>query len=119
MELFTGHHLKLPIARPSIYPMPKTLLHRIIEQAASALAYMHDNGWVHRDVKPENILFNKSGEVRVIDYALARKISTGSPQNVRGQDSSAGNQDLYFARADPLRVADARGRYLQLRNHLL
>ena len=34
-------------------------------------------GWVHRDVKPENILFNKSGEVRVIDYALARRMATG------------------------------------------
>jgi serine/threonine protein kinase len=77
MELFTGLHLKLPIARPSIYPMPKKLLHRIIEQAGSALAYMHDHGWVHRDVKPENILFNRSGEVRVIDYALARKLATG------------------------------------------
>ena len=77
MELFTGYHLKMPIARPSIYPMPKTLLHRIIEQSGQALAYMHDRGWTHRDVKPENILFNKSGEVRVIDYALARKISTG------------------------------------------
>jgi serine/threonine protein kinase len=77
MELFTGLHLKLPIARPSIYPMPKRLLHRIVEQSASALAYMHDHGWAHRDVKPENILFNKSGEVRVIDYALARRITTG------------------------------------------
>ena len=77
MELFTGHHLKMPIARPSIYKMPKKHLHRIIEQAASALAYMHDKGWVHRDVKPENILYNKSGEVRVIDYALARRIAAG------------------------------------------
>jgi eukaryotic-like serine/threonine-protein kinase len=77
MELFTGLHLKLPIARPSIYPLPKTLLHRIIEQSASALAYMHDSGWVHRDVKPENILFNRSGEVRVIDYALSRRIASG------------------------------------------
>ena len=108
MELFTGHHLKMPIARPSIYPMPKTHLHRIIEQAASALAYMHDSGWVHRDVKPENILYNKSGEVRVIDYALARKVATGFLQDVRGQDSAAGNQDVHVARTDPLRVADAR-----------
>jgi serine/threonine protein kinase len=77
MELFTGHHLKLSIARPSIYPLPKAQLHRIIEQAASALGFMHDKGWVHRDVKPENILFSKSGEVRVIDYALAKRIATG------------------------------------------
>jgi serine/threonine protein kinase len=77
MELFGGHHLKLSIARPKLYPMPKTLLHRIVEQAGSALAYMHSKGWVHRDVKPENILFNKSGEVRVIDYALARRVAGG------------------------------------------
>jgi serine/threonine protein kinase len=77
MELFTGHHLKLSIARPSVYPMPKAKLHRIIEQAAAGLAYMHEKGWVHRDVKPENILFNKSGEVRVIDYALARRVASG------------------------------------------
>jgi serine/threonine protein kinase len=77
MELFTGYHLKMPIARPSIYPMPKRLLHRIIEQAGLGIAYMHDKGWIHRDVKPENIIFNKSGEVRVIDYALAKKMATG------------------------------------------
>jgi serine/threonine protein kinase len=38
---------------------------------------MHDKGWIHRDVNPENIMFNKSGEVRVIDYALARRPATG------------------------------------------
>jgi serine/threonine protein kinase len=73
MDLFPAFHLKLPIARPSVYPMPVRQLHRIIEQAASALEHMHEKGWVHRDVKPENILVNKTGEVRVIDYALAMR----------------------------------------------
>jgi serine/threonine protein kinase len=77
MDLFPSYHLKLPIARPSVYPMPIAQLHRIMEQAAAGLAYMHDKGWVHRDVKPENILVNKSGEVRVIDYALALKPYSG------------------------------------------
>ena len=85
MELFTGHHLKMPIARPSIYPMPRKNLHRIIEQAGSALAYMHDRGWVHRDVKPENILYNKSGEVRVIDCALARRVAVGFMKMFEGR----------------------------------
>ena len=73
MDHFAGYHLKLPIARPSVYPMPKTQLHRIMEQAALGLAYMHEEGWTHRDVKPENILANRSGEARVIDYALAMR----------------------------------------------
>ena len=85
MELFTGYHLKMPIARPSIYPMPKKNLHRIIQQAGSALAYMHDRGWVHRDVKPENILYNKAGEVRVIDYALARRQAIGLMKMFEGK----------------------------------
>ncbi len=77
MDFFPGYHLKLPIARPSVYPLPKTQLHRILEQAAAAIAYMHDKGWTHRDVKPENILANKSGEARVIDYALAMRPFSG------------------------------------------
>ena len=44
MELFSGHHMKLSIARPSLYPLPKTQLHRIVEQAAPALSYMHEQG---------------------------------------------------------------------------
>lgn len=77
MDYFPSIHLKLPIARPSVYPMPKAQLHRIIRQSASALAYMHDQGWIHRDVKPENILANKSGEVRVIDYTIAMRPRSG------------------------------------------
>ena len=99
--------------------MPKTLLHRIIEQAAGALSYMHDKGWVHRDVKPENILFNKSGEVRVIDYALAKKVAGGFSQALQRQGRPRRDADVYLARADPLRAAVAVGRYLQLRDHLL
>lgn len=112
MDLFPSYHLKLPIARPSVYPMPVAQLHRIMEQAASALAYMHDRQWVHRDIKPENILVNKSGEVKLIDYALAMKPFTGlkkmfkskapiqgtrtymSPEQIRGE-SPAPTADIY------------------------
>ena len=74
MDLFPAYHLKLPIARPSVYPMPVKHLHRIMSDVASALAYTHSKGWIHRDIKPENILVSKGGgETRLIDYALAMR----------------------------------------------
>jgi len=73
MDFFPGHQLKIAIAKPNDYPNVKRQLHRIITQSAQALAYMHEQGWVHRDVKPENIMVNKTGEVRVIDYTLTKR----------------------------------------------
>ena len=44
---------------------------KVMECVSQALAHMHEKGWVHRDVKPDNILINKSSEVRLIDFSLA------------------------------------------------
>ena len=40
---------------------------KIFKQAATGLAYMNASGWIHRDVKPDNILVNGLGEVRIIE----------------------------------------------------
>jgi len=77
MDYFSGFQLRLALHRPKDFPVLKTNMHKIITQAASGLAYMHDRGWVHRDVKPENIMCNKTGEVRVIDYTLTRRPVSG------------------------------------------
>lgn len=42
-------------------------------QAADGLAYFHDMGYVHRDVKPQNTLIGSDGVVKIIDFALAEK----------------------------------------------
>ncbi len=75
MDLFPSDHLRLILVKRPDWLRPR--LHRILEQTFSALAYLHDHGWVHRDIKPENIIVNKTAEVRLIDYALAKKIPTG------------------------------------------
>ncbi len=49
----------------------------IVERAAEGLAYFHQKGWVHRDVKPDNFLVNLEGEVKLIDFALAVRRKTG------------------------------------------
>jgi eukaryotic-like serine/threonine-protein kinase len=85
MDLFPSMHMKMPIARPQLYPMPVAQLHRIVEQSAAALAYMHEKGWIHRDVKPENILANRTGEVRVVDFALSMRPFGGLKKLFRGK----------------------------------
>jgi serine/threonine protein kinase len=110
MEYFPSEHLRLLLNKKADWVRSK--LHRIIEQSTSALTYMHDHGWVHRDIKPENILVNKTAEVRVIDYALAKKVPAGlsrllgskppcegthtymSPEQIR-RDPPAVTSDIY------------------------
>ncbi|MHB8864421.1 MAG: serine/threonine protein kinase [Pirellulaceae bacterium] len=49
----------------------------IITNAAQGLQYLHEQGWVHRDIKPDNFLVAEDGHVKLIDFALAHRIKTG------------------------------------------
>src|SRR5262245_42746235 len=52
------------------FPVPKLV--QIFERIASALVHMHRRSVCHSDLKPNNILLSKAGEVKIIDYGLAR-----------------------------------------------
>jgi eukaryotic-like serine/threonine-protein kinase len=73
MEYFPGGNLEVRLQLKQ--DLIKENAHWIIEQAATGLAFMHAKGWVHRDVKPANILCNSSAEVKIIDFALAKRIT--------------------------------------------
>jgi eukaryotic-like serine/threonine-protein kinase len=53
------------------------LLPKIVDQATEALAFFGSRGWVHRDIKPDNFLVSESGDVKLIDFSLARKAKRG------------------------------------------
>jgi len=69
MELVRGEPLSTLIARGPIDP-DETL--RIVEEAAWALQAAHERGFVHRDVKPGNILVRTDGLVKLTDFGIAK-----------------------------------------------
>jgi serine/threonine protein kinase len=76
MEFFPAGSLKLRIMHKE-EAFLKEHGQFIIKQGATSLAYMNNSGWVHRDVKPENFLVDSAGALRLIDFALAQRISKG------------------------------------------
>ena len=48
----------------------------IVRQVASAIAALHSVGWLHGDVKPENVLVSPQGHATLIDLGLARKLDS-------------------------------------------
>jgi serine/threonine-protein kinase len=101
MELLEGVDLREAIRRRSL----GTLLQRldVMEQICDGLAFAHGRGVVHRDLKPGNIHLQPTGQVKILDFGLARLTSsemtkTGtvmgtphymSPEQVRGQKADA------------------------------
>jgi serine/threonine protein kinase len=73
MEYFPGGSLKQRMMRKQ-FDFVKEQALNIFKQAATALAFMNAQGWVHRDVKPDNMLVSSAGEVKLIDFALAQRI---------------------------------------------
>jgi serine/threonine protein kinase len=81
-----------------------------MSQVLSALAYAHERGVVHRDIKPANIMVCPAGEVKLMDFGIAKAMAdrrltqTGttlgslyymSPEQVRGSAELDGRADLY------------------------
>jgi serine/threonine protein kinase len=77
MEFFPAGSLKLRLNNRQ-YDFIRERAHSIFKQAAIGLAYVNASGWVHRDVKPDNLLVNSAGDLRIIDFALAQRVHTDS-----------------------------------------
>ena len=64
-------------------PMPYTKLQALewALQISSGMAYLHGKGFVHRDMKPQNVLLNKSNDALVADLGTVRRPSSGKTVN--------------------------------------
>ncbi|HSS07238.1 MAG TPA: serine/threonine-protein kinase, partial [Rhodanobacteraceae bacterium] len=99
-----------PVLHKDGNPRPVAFALRVIREIATALDYAHKKGFVHRDVKPDNILLRDDGSSALTDFGIARALDpaarmtqTGavvgtphymSPEQARGR-SIDGRSDLY------------------------
>ena len=64
----------------------------VIRQCAEGLAYLNDQGWIHRDVKPDNFLINDENRVKLIDFAIAEKPKKGFVKFLSGKSKVQGTR---------------------------
>ena len=82
MEYVAGTTLRALITRDA--PLPPQRAVALIEPVIAALTVAHDNGYVHRDVKPENVLISDKGHVKVADFGLAKAITGDTMTATKG-----------------------------------
>ena len=70
MEFFPAGSMQFRIINKQ-FDFIKEYAVTIFKQIATALAYMNSSGWIHRDVKPDNMLANSLGESKLIDFAIS------------------------------------------------
>ncbi|WP_224284256.1 serine/threonine-protein kinase [Streptomyces sp. LS1784] len=70
MELVKGGNLATHLRTYGPPPVPTAL--DLVDQTAAALAAAHQAGVVHRDLKPANLMLTTSGDVKVLDFGIAR-----------------------------------------------
>ncbi len=107
MEYLEGGDLKQNVQRT--LSIPQTL--KIIRQITSALAHAHDKGFVHRDIKSQNIMFRADGTAVLTDFGIVKDLTadTGytldgtsigtphymSPEQAQGTEEIDWRTDLY------------------------
>ena len=89
MKYMSGGTLKDSLKRPISY----TEAIRVILPITRALAYAHEQGVLHRDVKPSNILITQSGEPVLTDFGIAKLLNSTEGQTLTGSGVGVGTPE--------------------------
>jgi len=92
-------------------PLPLESIRKYFTQILDAFAYAHSKGVIHRDIKPSNIIITSQGQVKILDFGVAKILSsdhsqtrTGmrlgtlmymSPEQVKGEKNIDARSDIY------------------------
>lgn len=77
MDLIRGGDL-LDYVRDTRNDITPEFFVKVTEKMLSAVSFIHDNGMLHRDISPDNILIDEDDEPLLIDFGAARELTTGS-----------------------------------------
>lgn len=75
MELFKTPNVKQLIQSDLVSVQSR--LKRLVELSCLSLGYVHSKRYIHRDVKPDNLLFNRSSDFRLVDFSLTEPMVRG------------------------------------------
>jgi serine/threonine-protein kinase len=106
MELLEGKDLEPFCRKDSLLPLRRVL--KVVAETADALDYAHGRGVVHRDVKPANIMILNDGRLKVMDFGIAKAVSSShtktgvimgtpnymSPEQIEGHEID-GRSDIF------------------------
>ena len=81
MEFVDGETLKAMVQRQG--PFPEQLVRYAFVHAAKALAYAHEHGLIHRDVKPGNMMLGADRSLKLMDFGLAKFVSEMTTSKTR------------------------------------
>ena len=88
MEYVEGVSLARRIAEEG--PLPVAQVCDYVRQAALGLEHAHERGMVHRDIKPQNLMLTPSGQVKILDFGLARFVMESVPAGAMlGEENAA------------------------------
>ena len=87
MPFVEGHSLRARLTSSGPLPMTETI--GIMRDVSKALAYAHDQGVVHRDIKPDNVL-HSGGSAVVTDFGVAKALSASKTQGPGGTLTQVG-----------------------------